>query len=178
MSEIFKEKLVQFRSRKYIDWFTCSMAPLISKELFCQLISESEGKLAKNGFKTSSETTKVYPLTKLDIVSKPSYSWWKRLPFKGLSTNCNLRSVSTRIILFFTLLVFLTESYRDIKANNSSYNNKFKYAKNRIKTSKYTWYNFLPLNLFEQFQRLANFYFLCLLILQVSVTINHSSGVA
>jgi len=59
------------------------------------------------------------------------------------------------------------ESYRDIKANNSSYNNKFKYAKNRIKTSKYTWYNFLPLNLFEQFQRLANFYFLCLLILQV-----------
>jgi len=60
-----------------------------------------------------------------------------------------------------------TETYRDIKANNSSYNNNFKYAKNRIKTSKYTWYNFLPLNLFEQFQRLANFYFLCLLILQL-----------
>ena len=99
MSEFFKEKLVQLRSRKSIDWFTCSMAPLIRKELFCHLISESEGKLAKNGFKKSSETTKVYPLTKLDIVSKPSYSWWKRLPFKGLSTNCNLCSVSTRIIL-------------------------------------------------------------------------------
>ena len=38
---------------------------------------------------------------------------------------------------------------------------------NRIKTSKYSALTFLPLNLFEQFQRLANFYFLCLLILQV-----------
>jgi hypothetical protein len=41
---------------------------------------------------------------------------------------------------------------------------------NHIKTSKYTFLTFLPLNLFEQFQRLANFYFLCLLILQVSCT--------
>lgn len=39
--------------------------------------------------------------------------------------------------------------------------------KNYIKTSKYTLLNFVPYNLFEQFQRLANFYFLCLLVLQV-----------
>uniref|UniRef100_I3NHI1 Phospholipid-transporting ATPase n=1 Tax=Ictidomys tridecemlineatus TaxID=43179 RepID=I3NHI1_ICTTR len=38
---------------------------------------------------------------------------------------------------------------------------------NAIKTSKYTILNFLPLNLFEQFQRLANAYFLVLLILQL-----------
>ena len=38
---------------------------------------------------------------------------------------------------------------------------------NNIKTSKYTLLTFLPLNLFEQFQRLANFYFACLLILQL-----------
>ena len=37
---------------------------------------------------------------------------------------------------------------------------------NYIRTSKYTLLTFLPLNLFEQFQRLANFYFLCLLVLQ------------
>ena len=42
------------------------------------------------------------------------------------------------------------------------------FQNNHIKTSKYTLLTFLPLNLFEQFQRLANFYFLCLLILQVS----------
>jgi magnesium-transporting ATPase (P-type) len=38
---------------------------------------------------------------------------------------------------------------------------------NYIKTSKYSMLTFLPLNLLEQFQRLANFYFLCLLILQL-----------
>uniref|UniRef100_A0A8D0CK40 Phospholipid-transporting ATPase n=1 Tax=Scleropages formosus TaxID=113540 RepID=A0A8D0CK40_SCLFO len=38
---------------------------------------------------------------------------------------------------------------------------------NAIKTSKYNMFSFLPLNLFEQFQRIANAYFLFLLILQV-----------
>lgn len=39
---------------------------------------------------------------------------------------------------------------------------------NAIKTSKYNFFTFLPLNLFEQFQRIANAYFLFLLVLQVS----------
>lgn len=38
---------------------------------------------------------------------------------------------------------------------------------NRIYTSKYNILTFLPINLFEQFQRVANAYFLFLLILQV-----------
>ncbi|RWS09297.1 phospholipid-transporting ATPase ID-like protein, partial [Dinothrombium tinctorium] len=38
---------------------------------------------------------------------------------------------------------------------------------NYIKTSKYNILTFLPVNLFEQFKRLANFYFFCLLILQL-----------
>uniref|UniRef100_A0A8C0YU89 Phospholipid-transporting ATPase n=1 Tax=Canis lupus familiaris TaxID=9615 RepID=A0A8C0YU89_CANLF len=38
---------------------------------------------------------------------------------------------------------------------------------NTIKTSRYNVFNFLPLNLFEQFQRLANAYFLILLFLQL-----------
>ncbi|ERE82926.1 putative phospholipid-transporting ATPase IC [Cricetulus griseus] len=41
-----------------------------------------------------------------------------------------------------------------------------KYANNAIKTYKYNGFTFLPMNLFEQFKRAANFYFLILLILQ------------
>uniref|UniRef100_A0AAV2L305 P-type ATPase N-terminal domain-containing protein n=1 Tax=Knipowitschia caucasica TaxID=637954 RepID=A0AAV2L305_KNICA len=38
---------------------------------------------------------------------------------------------------------------------------------NRIKTSKYNFFTFLPMNLFEQLQRVANIYFIVLLILQL-----------
>ncbi|XP_050716966.1 phospholipid-transporting ATPase IF-like [Eriocheir sinensis] len=44
-----------------------------------------------------------------------------------------------------------------------------KYVNNQIKTSKYTWINFLPKNLFEQFRRIANFYFLLVTIIQLSI---------
>ncbi|KAG8197767.1 hypothetical protein JTE90_006808 [Oedothorax gibbosus] len=62
-----------------------------------------------------------------------------------------------------------TKNYelRKIRANDPTYNGLFNYANNYIKTSKYTFLTFAPLNLFEQFQRLANFYFLCLLVLQL-----------
>lgn len=56
---------------------------------------------------------------------------------------------------------------RRIKANDPLTNSQYAYADNYIKTSKYTLLTFLPLNLFEQFRRLANTYFLCLLILQL-----------
>uniref|UniRef100_A0A452RT41 Phospholipid-transporting ATPase n=1 Tax=Ursus americanus TaxID=9643 RepID=A0A452RT41_URSAM len=66
-----------------------------------------------------------------------------------------------------------------VKANDRSFheqphfmNTRFfcikesKYANNAIKTYKYNAFSFLPMNLFEQFKRAANFYFLILLILQ------------
>uniref|UniRef100_A0AAR5Q838 Phospholipid-transporting ATPase n=1 Tax=Dendroctonus ponderosae TaxID=77166 RepID=A0AAR5Q838_DENPD len=59
------------------------------------------------------------------------------------------------------------DNQRRIHANDRLFNSQFKYASNFIKTSKYSILTFLPLNLFEQFQRLANFYFLCLLVLQL-----------
>ncbi|KAM7045107.1 phospholipid-transporting ATPase IG isoform 2-T2 [Molossus nigricans] len=40
---------------------------------------------------------------------------------------------------------------------------------NRIVSSKYTLWNFLPKNLFEQFRRIANFYFLIIFLVQVTV---------
>ncbi|KAI8128153.1 Phospholipid-transporting ATPase ID [Lucilia cuprina] len=59
------------------------------------------------------------------------------------------------------------ENERRIRANDREFNAQFKYADNYIKTSKYSLMTFLPFNLLEQFQRLANFYFLCLLVLQL-----------
>lgn len=44
---------------------------------------------------------------------------------------------------------------------------KSKYSGNAIKTYKYNFLTFLPLNLYEQFRRVANVYFLALLILQI-----------
>ncbi|KAM9373311.1 phospholipid-transporting ATPase VB [Phaethornis superciliosus] len=39
------------------------------------------------------------------------------------------------------------------------------YSGNRIRTTKYTWFTFLPQNLFEQFHRLGNLYFVLLMVL-------------
>ncbi|XP_001920510.4 phospholipid-transporting ATPase IC [Danio rerio] len=44
---------------------------------------------------------------------------------------------------------------------------KSRYSGNAIKTYKYNVLTFLPLNLYEQFKRAANLYFLCLLVLQI-----------
>ncbi|NWX44435.1 AT8B2 ATPase, partial [Steatornis caripensis] len=59
------------------------------------------------------------------------------------------------------------EEERRVRANAREYNEKFQYANNCIKTSKYNIITFLPVNLFEQFQEVANTYFLFLLILQL-----------
>lgn len=42
-----------------------------------------------------------------------------------------------------------------------------RYIDNMIRSSKYTLWNFLPRQLFAQFSKLANFYFLCVSILQM-----------
>uniref|UniRef100_A0A2K6L0N6 Phospholipid-transporting ATPase n=1 Tax=Rhinopithecus bieti TaxID=61621 RepID=A0A2K6L0N6_RHIBE len=65
------------------------------------------------------------------------------------------------------MFCFMVEMERIVKANDREYNEKFQYVDNRIHTSKYGILTFLPINLFEQFQRVANAYFLCLLILQL-----------
>ncbi|THH16206.1 hypothetical protein EW146_g4397 [Bondarzewia mesenterica] len=42
-----------------------------------------------------------------------------------------------------------------------------RYVRNKVRTSKYTIITFIPKNLYEQFRRVANLYFLSLVILQV-----------
>ncbi|NXE85783.1 AT8B2 ATPase, partial [Cochlearius cochlearius] len=52
------------------------------------------------------------------------------------------------------------EEERRVRANAREYNDPPPYASNCIKTSKYNIVTFLPVNLFEQFQEVANTYFL------------------
>lgn len=59
------------------------------------------------------------------------------------------------------------KSGRTVYINNSvKSKKKYKYPNNFVKTSKYTWYNFLPKSLILQFMRYANIYFLMIMILQ------------
>ncbi|KAI9788660.1 MAG: hypothetical protein M1835_002165 [Candelina submexicana] len=46
------------------------------------------------------------------------------------------------------------------------------YIENTIRSSRYTLWNFLPRQLFAQFSKLANFYFLCVSILQMIPTLS------
>eukprot|EP00057_Strongylocentrotus_purpuratus_P015241 XP_011669715.1 PREDICTED: LOW QUALITY PROTEIN: probable phospholipid-transporting ATPase IM [Strongylocentrotus purpuratus] len=69
------------------------------------------------------------------------------------------------------------ETERIVKANDRIFNSRFKYANNYIKTSKYNILTFLPINLLEQFLRIANFYFLILFILQLIGPISSLSPV-
>ncbi|XP_075885169.1 phospholipid-transporting ATPase ID-like [Nelusetta ayraudi] len=55
---------------------------------------------------------------------------------------------------------------RHLRANDGAFNLLGRHANNAIKTSRYNLLTFLPLNLLEQFRRLANVYFLLLLVLQ------------
>ncbi|KAK7484585.1 hypothetical protein BaRGS_00024217 [Batillaria attramentaria] len=71
-----------------------------------------------------------------------------------------------------------SEIERRIRVNDHAYNLQFEYAENHISTSKYNIFTFVPKNLFEQFQRLANAYFLGLLLLQYIPAITSIDPVA
>ncbi|CAG7723622.1 unnamed protein product [Allacma fusca] len=54
-----------------------------------------------------------------------------------------------------------------MKSNRDRRNREF--PNNQIKTSRYSLLNFIPKNLFEQFRRVANFYFLCMSVIQMVI---------
>ncbi|XP_031205759.1 phospholipid-transporting ATPase IK isoform X3 [Mastomys coucha] len=70
-----------------------------------------------------------------------------------------------------------TEFTWEVKANDRAYHMQFKkkgflcwrqkkYKSNAIHTAKYNVFSFLPLNLYEQFRRVSNLYFLFIIVLQ------------
>jgi hypothetical protein len=65
-------------------------------------------------------------------------------------------------------LVYINNEPPDADSPRYSEDHPRQYANNQIVTSKYTWLNFLPKNIYEQFRRLANFYFLVNIIVMVN----------
>lgn len=59
--------------------------------------------------------------------------------------------------------------YHDQKAKDNPNRN---YARNGIKTTKYSVWSFIPLNLLEQFRRVANIYFVGLVVLNFIPAVN------
>lgn len=56
---------------------------------------------------------------------------------------------------------------RVVHGSSRGKNNQLGYTNNRVTNTKYTWWNFLPLNLFNQFSLHLNRYFLFIAILQL-----------
>ncbi|CEP00899.1 unnamed protein product (mitochondrion) [Plasmodiophora brassicae] len=56
---------------------------------------------------------------------------------------------------------------RAISVNDRLQNQQREYPSNVIRTSKYTPLTFLPINLFEQFRRISNFYFLIIICISI-----------
>jgi magnesium-transporting ATPase (P-type) len=54
--------------------------------------------------------------------------------------------------------------YVNDRHKNRSNRGWFRMPNNYIKSTKYTWWNFIPYNLFEQFRRVSNLYFLLTMI--------------
>ncbi|XP_014470440.1 PREDICTED: probable phospholipid-transporting ATPase IF [Dinoponera quadriceps] len=59
--------------------------------------------------------------------------------------------------------------HRVVKINSTNNPLETPFVNNRIVSNKYTLWNFVPKNLFEQFRRIANFYFLLTLIVALSI---------
>ena len=78
-----------------------------------------------------------------------------------------MKTIEIKVYKFEELDKQTQENKFYFRINDVEYNKKNLTIKsNYICTSKYTWYNFLPKNLSEQFLRLGNAYFLLICIIQ------------
>uniref|UniRef100_A0A672YZD9 Phospholipid-transporting ATPase n=1 Tax=Sphaeramia orbicularis TaxID=375764 RepID=A0A672YZD9_9TELE len=109
-----------------------------------------------------------------DICNEDQY------PYESRTGSFNQNSLTLCFHQNSVPLFFFPDVSWKVKANDRAYHQlpefqkkvflcfkKSRYSGNAIKTYKYNVLTFIPLNLFEQFKRAANLYFLALLILQV-----------
>lgn len=68
------------------------------------------------------------------------------------------------------------DNFIQVSNGSPKYEEGFKPKTNYITTSRYTWYNFIPKNLIEQFSNVANLYFLLIGALQIIPQITPTGG--
>eukprot|EP01102_Stenamoeba_stenopodia_P019726 TRINITY_DN7518_c0_g1_i1.p1 TRINITY_DN7518_c0_g1~~TRINITY_DN7518_c0_g1_i1.p1 ORF type:complete len:1131 (+),score=258.43 TRINITY_DN7518_c0_g1_i1:213-3605(+) len=56
---------------------------------------------------------------------------------------------------------------RKVQVNESPALMRYRFISNKVRTTKYSWWSFVPVNLFEQFKRAANLWFLLVACLQL-----------
>ncbi len=78
---------------------------------------------------------------------------------------CFAYVVCARWLPFSVILIPHNSTTYALRATQKA--EELKYSTNVVVTSKYKWWNFLPINMFEQFKKVANFYFLIIAILQM-----------
>uniref|UniRef100_A0A1X7U3D1 Phospholipid-transporting ATPase n=1 Tax=Amphimedon queenslandica TaxID=400682 RepID=A0A1X7U3D1_AMPQE len=118
----------------------------------------------EEGAVVSSEIPEVTQ-QEIEVAPAPAESPKEEVPEKLGDNDDESPSIWQRIKDLFPCLRY-NEDLRRVTANNREENAQYKYANNVIKTAKYNIITFLPINLLEQFLRIANFYFLILVILQ------------
>ncbi|KAG7393199.1 hypothetical protein PHYPSEUDO_011204 [Phytophthora pseudosyringae] len=91
-----------------------------------------------------------------------------------MSTSSFVRSIS-HIVISSKPAAEDPGAFRSVRFGTSEQSQVFPF--NAVKTSIYTAYNFLPKNLFKQFTRFSNVYFLVITVLQLLPQVTSSNGV-
>ena len=79
---------------------------------------------------------------------------------------CTLNVLSQDSSLYRSRAVRFKAGARVVTADGNG-GDEEEFASNAVVTSKYTAWNFIPKNIYEQFRRVANIYFLIISLLQV-----------
>ncbi|CAI5738239.1 unnamed protein product [Peronospora destructor] len=142
--------------------------------------STSDVTLASQNHDTISSVDSVKTSHDSDILSRGKSGWFARTLRRNRVGNHSRDSTSSgdnsddSKELCKTRLLFVNNVRRtmDYAAYMQKHHHADPYWTNTVRSSKYTALNFLPKSLFEQFRRVANFYFLIISLLQLCTNLS------
>ena len=124
---------------------------------------DSLGQFWRGHSRQASRTDSIYTLRQATTNYKERIFWWQRRRGGGRGGAAQPGERKHRVVVPDHLV---PPTARGQDQPNSQY------LSNRIRTTKYTFLSFIPRNLFEQFHRFANLYFLFIVLLNWVPAIN------